>query len=84
MITGINESKTLEKYISCEYKCKLNGTKYNSGQWQNSDKCRCECKNIIYVKKNYVWNRATCTCENEKYLASFFDKIICDEIVYVK
>ena len=33
MITGINESKTLEKHISCEYKCKLNGTKYNSGQW---------------------------------------------------
>ena len=32
MITGINESKTLTKHISCEYKCKFGGTKYNSNQ----------------------------------------------------
>ena len=29
MITGINESKTLTKHISCKCKCKLDGTKYN-------------------------------------------------------
>ena len=28
MITGINESKTLAKHISCECKCKFDGTKY--------------------------------------------------------
>ena len=27
-------------------------------------------KNIIYVKKEYVWNPSTCICENGKYLAS--------------
>ena len=27
MITGINESKTLTKHISCECKCKLDGIK---------------------------------------------------------
>ena len=30
LITGINESKTLTKYISCERKCKVDGRKYNS------------------------------------------------------
>ena len=32
MITGINESKTLTKHISCEYKCRLDGRKGNSDQ----------------------------------------------------
>ena len=40
MITGINESKTLTKHISCEYKCKFDGTKCNSNQWWNNDKCQ--------------------------------------------
>ena len=30
MITDINESKTLAKYISCECKCKFDGTNCNS------------------------------------------------------
>ena len=30
MVTGINESKTLTKYISCEYKCKWNKVKVKS------------------------------------------------------
>ena len=30
MITGINESKTLTKHISCECKCEFDGRKYNS------------------------------------------------------
>ena len=32
MITGINESKTLRKHISCESKCKFDGRKCNSEQ----------------------------------------------------
>ena len=53
MITGINESKTLRKHISCECKCNFDGTKCKSNQWWNNDKCRRECKkkNNIYVKK---------------------------------
>ena len=39
MITGINESKTLTKHISCEYKCKFDEPKYNSNQWWNNHKC---------------------------------------------
>ena len=39
MITGLNESKTLAKHISCEYKCKFDGPKCNSNQWWNNNKC---------------------------------------------
>ena len=83
MITGINESKTLAKHLSCEYKCRLDRKTCNSNQWWNNDKCRCECKKIHVCEENYVWNPAACNCENEKYLASIMDdsKIICDEVI---
>ena len=51
MIAGINESKTLTKLISCVYKGKFDGRKCNSDQWWNNNKCRCECKNVMYVKR---------------------------------
>ena len=41
-------------------------------------------KKFIYVKKDYVWNPATCNFENGKYLASIRDKTICDEVIDVK
>ena len=73
MITGINEPKTLTKHISCKCKCNLDGTKCNTNQWWNNNKCRCECKKIHLCEKDYSWNRATCNCENGKYLASIMD-----------
>ena len=37
MTTKIHESKTLEKHISCEYECKIDGTKRNSNQkWKSN------------------------------------------------
>ena len=38
----------------------------------------------IYVKK--IWNRATCSCKNGKYLASVIDNsvITCDGIIDAK
>ena len=78
MITGINESKTLTKYISCECKCKFVGTKCSSNQWWNKNK-----KKHHICEKDYVWDPATCNCENKKYLASIMDDswVICDEVV---
>ena len=34
-------------------------------------------------KKDYIWNLATCNCENGKYLASIIDDSVikCDEII---
>ena len=81
MIKGINESRTLTKHISCECKCKYDGTNCNSDQWWNNDKRQCECKKIHVCEKDYAWNPATCNCENGKYLASIMSKIICDEII---
>ena len=83
MITGTNESKTLAKHISWECKCKFDGTKCNSNQWWNNSKCWCKCKNIIYVKKDYVWNPVSCNYENRKYLARIMDDLVitCDEVI---
>ena len=80
MITGINESKTLTKHISCKSKCKFD---VNSSQWWNGDKCRCECKNIHVCEKSYLSNPAACNSENGKYLATIMDDtiIICDEVI---
>ena len=40
-------------------------------------------KKIIHVKKDYIWNPATCSCKNGKYLGSITDDsvITCDEII---
>ena len=32
MITGINESKTLSKHLSCEWKCRFDRRECNSDQ----------------------------------------------------
>ena len=39
-------------------------------------------KKYIY-EKDYIWNPATCSCKNGKYLASIIAKsvITCDEII---
>ena len=83
MITVINESEILRKHISCECKCKFDGTLCKSNHWWNNDKCRCECKKIHVCEKDYIWNPATVNCENGKYLASIMDDlaIICDEVI---
>ena len=50
MITGINESKTLAKRISCKCKSKIDETKSKSNQWCNNDYVDVSVNNIIYVK----------------------------------
>ena len=83
IITGINESITLTKYISCECQCRFDGKKCNSDRWWNNDKCLYECKKFHVHEKDYVWNPDTCNWENRKYFASIMvdSAIICDEIV---
>ena len=51
MITGINESKTLTKHISCEYKCRFDVTKCNSINGRITINVDVSVKNIIYVIK---------------------------------
>ena len=33
-------------------------------------------KNIIYIKKDSIWNPATCSCEDGKYLASIINDLV--------
>ena len=69
MKTGINESRTLAKHISCKCKCKFDSKKCRSNQKWNTHKCWCECKNPKehYVcQKNYTWSPATCSWQNAK------------------
>ena len=85
MITKINESKILTKYISSECKFKFDVRNCNSNQKWNIDKCRCECKNPEEhnaCEKHYISNPGTCSCENGEYLvSSISDSVItCDEI----
>ena len=64
MITGINESKSLTKHISCDCKCKFDRTKCKLNQWWNNDKCWWECKRHHICEKDYVWNLPTCSFAN--------------------
>ena len=57
MITGIDESKTLTKHISCKYKCKFDGRKCNSNQKWNNDKCPCERKKHHRIRLHKVITR---------------------------
>ena len=40
---------------------------------QNMCWCECECRKCHRCEKDYVWNPATCNCENGKYLAIIMD-----------
>ena len=64
MIIEINESKTSTKHLSCEFKCKFDGTKCNSNRLWNNNKCLQECKKSHVCEKDYFWNPARCNCEN--------------------
>ena len=48
--------------------------------------CGCDCKKCHVCEKDYVWNPATCNCENGKYLTSIMDDSVieCDKIIYTE
>ena len=39
-------------------------------------KCKWECRRCHACEKYYIWNSATCICENGKYLASIMDNLV--------
>ena len=39
----------------------------------DSDQCLCQCKKCHVGEKDYIWNPATCSCQNGKYSASIID-----------
>ena len=72
MITEINESEISTKHVSSECKSKFDDRKCNVNQKWNDDKRWCEFKKHHICENNYIWNPATCSFKNGKYLASIF------------
>ena len=64
-------------YILCKCKCKFDGKKCNSDEWWNNNKYWCECKKRHVCEKDYIWNPAACSGENESYLA----RIMADSVI---
>ena len=56
MITNKNETKTMRKHISWNFKCKFNSTICNSNQKWNNETCQCKCKHYRTCNKDYSWN----------------------------
>lgn len=84
MVTEINESKTLTKYGLC--KCKLNLMMENVIPMKSGRTINVECKNRKehhVCKKAYIWNLATSSCKDDKYLGNFFDDSVknCVEMI---
>ena len=74
-IIGINESKTLTSPIS--YECRP----IFSDQWWNNDKSLCECKNVMYVEKRYIYisKLKIFSIINKSIMDNL--AIICDEVI---
>ena len=69
MITGIEESKILIKYILYNFKFKSDCRKCNSKRKYNNNKCQQNCKKLIkhhLSKKYYTWNSNICAFECDK------------------
>ena len=74
MITKVNETKTLLKHISCDFKCKIESK--NVLQIKNGIKISFDVSvkiqlNIAYVnkkKKKNIWSPNTYTFEIKKYI----------------
>ena len=56
IITKKDGAKAMAKHISCDCKCKFNGTICNPIQKWNNKICQCEYKNFHKCEKDYSWN----------------------------
>ena len=72
--------------LSCECKCKFGDRKCNLNQKRNKNKCQCKWKNLKQhhiCEKDCLWNPATWSCENGKYVESIIDNsaTTCNQII---
>ena len=86
IIEGINESKTLSKHIHANVNINLmikNIIQIENGITINV--CASVKKHHIF-EKGYIWNPASCSCTNGKYLSRIIDNsvITCDGIKEAK
>ena len=77
LISGVIETRFLVQNESCECKCRLNGSVYNSKQNWNHGECMCACKELNdwgSYEKNYMWNPSAYDCECNR--ARKYDKYL--------
>ena len=66
MITNKIKTKGMIEHISYNSKCKFNSTVCNSNQKWINKTYQYEPKSYLTCKRDYSWNRSTCTFENLK------------------
>ena len=70
LMSRTNETRHIEWHETCKCKCRLDDSVCNNKQrWNNNDKCRWECKELIYkgvCDKGFIWNRSYFECECNK------------------
>ena len=66
LMSVVNETRFLVQHESCDRKCGLNESLYNSKQKWNHVECRCQWKKLddwSSCKTDYMWNPGTLNCE---------------------
>ena len=81
MITGINESNTLTKHISCECKCKFDGKKCNQINGGITINVDVSAKNVMYLKKIIFETLLHVVVKMEKFSIIDDLAITCDEVI---
>ena len=64
-----NETRHIKWHETCKCKCRLDARSSNNKQHWNTDKCRCEYRELIYrgiCDKGFIWNRSNCKCKYDK------------------
>ena len=77
-----NNACHIEWYETCACKCRLDASVCNNKQHWGSDKCWCECKELIdKSKREYgsIWNPSICECDH--WIIWLIDQLVkkCDE-----
>ena len=64
-----NEATHIKWHETCRFQCRLDASVCNNKQGWNNEKCRCECKELIYKRmcdKRFIWNPSNCEHERDK------------------
>ena len=76
LISKTNKTLYVSWHETCTWKCRLDVQRWNS------DKCRCECKELLDKGKcddRLIWNPSTCECDCDKSyeVGEYLDYVSC-------
>ena len=69
LMSRTNETGHIKCHKTCKCRCRLDGSICSNKPRWNDDKCRWECKELIYKglwDKGFIWNPSNCECECDK------------------